>query len=104
MLKNKKSQNQEIKLDPHFIERFKMRFSDIDLNQVEELITRSKRYTTNNLDSVPFPVIKKKLQNPMYSDSVYYVNQKFNMVFVAVKNTIETVLYLDGKDGYTLSY
>lgn len=102
--KNQKNQNQEIKLDTHFIERFKMRFQDFDLTQVEEIIKRSKRYTTKNIDSVPFPVVKKKLQNPMYSDSVYYVNPKFNMVFVVVKNIVETVLYLDGRDGYNLSY
>jgi len=102
--KSKKIKNKQkpvMKFDDHFITRLKQRFSNISMDEVENVIKYSKRYTSNHIDSCPYKVVRKKMMNDMYSDSIYLVNYKYNTILVAVKNVITTVLYLDGSEGYS---
>ena len=100
-IKKKNKQKAVITFDDHFITRFKQRFYNINMDDVENVIKCSKRYTSNNIDSCPYKVVRKKMMNDMYSDSVYLVNYKYNTILVAVKNVLTTVLYLDGSEGYS---
>lgn len=99
--KNNKNEKPQLVLDIHFMERLKLRFEDVKLDDIDTIIQHSKRYTIKNIDSCPFQVVKNKLRNPQYSDSVYLVNSKFNMIMVSVNNVLKNVLYLDGTDGYS---
>ena len=107
MSKSKKHKNNKVKnqvsltIDEHFVERLRQRFSEVKLEDIDNIIKFSKKYTPKNLDSCPFQVVKNKLRNPQYSDSVYLVNSKFNMIMVSVNNVLKNVLYLDGTDGYS---
>lgn len=101
--KNNKNQNQEINLDEYFVTRLNQRFSEININKVDEIVKFSKRYSIKQIDSCPFPVVKNKLRNPDYPNSVYLVNTKFNLIMVQVGNVLKNALYLDGSDGYSFA-
>ena len=87
-------------MDEYFTQRLRERFYELPLHMIENVIGLSKRYTLHNVHSCPYKVVTKKLKNPQYSDSVYFVNPKYNLVMVAVKNVLLNVLYLDGREGY----
>jgi hypothetical protein len=104
--KNKNQKNNEkvtYNLDEYFVTRMNQRFSEININKLDEIISFSKRYSIKQITSCPFPVVCNKLRNPEYPNSVYLVNPKFNMIMVSVGNVLKNVLYLDGKDGYSFA-
>ena len=101
--KNNRNEKPQLVLDTHFMERLKLRFEDVKLDDVDTIIQHSKKYTVKNLDSCPFQVVKNKLKNPEYPNSLYLVNSRFNMIMVSVNNVIMNVLYLDGRDGYNIA-
>jgi hypothetical protein len=97
-----KSSKPVLVMDEYFVQKLRARFSEIPLDRVDEVIAFSKRYTPKSANDCPFKVVANKLRNPQYSDSVYLVNPKYNLIMVAVSNVLLNVLYLDGKDGYNL--
>ena len=103
--KNKKN-NEKVnyQIDDYFATRLKQRFSEVNLEKIDEIISFSKKYSIKQLDSCPFQVVKNKLRNPEYPNSIYLVNPKFNLVMVAVGNVLKNALYLDDRDGYSFSY
>ncbi len=89
-------------LDDHFIERLNQRFDNIDLEDVEYYVRTSEKFVPADVNRkyIPYKTLISKLYNPMYSNSVYYVNKNLNAIFVMVNNSLKNVLYLDGRYGY----
>ena len=98
--KNKIRKQVELVVDTHLVERFKLRFSDVSFSELDTIVKFSKKYNKSNVHSCPFDVVKNKLRN--YTEQIFLVNTKFNMVIVQEGNTLKNVLYLDGRDGYNI--
>ena len=82
---------------------FNQRLNDRFKMSVHELLSEIqnyKRYTQVNKMSCPWKEVRKKLFNPNYPNSIYYVNQKDNMIVVADGDLLINCLYLDGTWGY----
>jgi hypothetical protein len=97
---NKNQVKSQFVIDIHLIERFKLRFSDVNFSDLETIVKFSKKYNSSNVHQCPFDVVKNKIRN--YSNQVFLVNTKFNMILVQENNTLKNVLYLDGTDGYNI--
>ena len=98
--KNKIRKQVELRIDEHLVERFKLRFSDVSFSELDSIVKFSKKYNKTNAHTCPFDVVKNKLRN--YTEQIFLVNTKFNMVLVQEGSTLKNVLYLDGRDGYNI--
>lgn len=89
-------------LDDYFINRLNQRFQNVELEDIDYILRTSEKFVPEDLNRkfIPHKILIPKLYNPKYSDSVYYVNEKLNAIFVVVNNTLKNVLYLDGSYGY----
>jgi len=106
-MKTKTKPQTTLQINHHFVEAMQMRFAKIKMEQVNDIINMSKRFTPADLNRrhIPYPVLVNKLRNPNYHNSVYYVNEKLNAIFVSVDNKmLVNALFLDGKDGYANLY
>jgi hypothetical protein len=100
-MNNKEKNPQQI--HPHFVEQLQMRFKGVKLESIEETLKYCKKFTPADLQRrhIPYSALVAKLKNPNYSNSVYYVSEKLNAMFVSVGDKLlMNALYLDGSYGY----
>lgn len=90
-------------IHPHFVSQLQMRFDNVNLSDIDSVLSKCKKYTPADLTRryIPYSALVAKLKNPRYSNSVYYVNEKLNAMFVSVNDSmLINALYLDGSYGY----
>ena len=100
--KNSKSNNSKkeqphqlnVKFSNHVLQQLSRRFN---IDAVD--IKRMKRVTQQN--SFKFPVLQKKYRTGIHLDTTYLVSTAHNLALAIVDNIAVTVLYLDGRDGYS---
>lgn len=91
----------KLKINEELLWRLKGRFNesvnDLDLDTFEV-------YSKNNINTCPYVVVRNKIQNNPFS--FYLVNEMKNMAIAGKKfgkeSILNTVLYLDGREGYKL--
>lgn len=96
-------QTKKQNIHPHFVSQLQMRFENVNLSDIDSLLSKCKKFTPKDLNRryIPYSALVAKLKNPQYSDSVYYVSEKLNAMFVSIgDNMLINALYLDGKYGY----
>jgi hypothetical protein len=84
----------QITFSNHVLQQLSRRFN-IDAVDVK----RMKRVTQSN--AFKYPVLEKKYRTGIHLDTTYLVSAAHNLALAVVDNIAVTVLYLDGRNGYS---